>query len=351
MSGPLRVGLVGYGFAGKTFHAPLIAATPGLSLAAVASSDPAKVLADWPEVALFATPEALCAHADLDIVVVATPNVTHHPIARAALLAGKHVVVDKPFTVTIGEAEDLAALAAERGLVLSAFHNRRWDSDFLALRQIIAEGTLGRVVYLETHFDRFRPEVRQRWREQAVPGGGIWYDLGPHLIDQILSLFGPPEALSADIAAQRDGAIIDDYFHMTLRYGAMRAVLHATMLSAAPCPRFIVQGTAGGFVKYGLDPQEDALRAGARPAAPGWGSDPQPGELTLWAGDTPTTRAAPAPPGDYPAYYAKVRDAALGVGPNPVPPAAALAVMRMIELGRRSAAERRELAVEGKDPT
>ncbi|NTW97119.1 MAG: oxidoreductase, partial [Oscillochloris sp.] len=219
MSRPLRVGLAGYGFAGKTFHAPLIAETPGLVLFAVASSDPAKVHADWPGVAVLPSPEALCAHPEVDLVVVATPNATHHQIARAALLAGKPVVVDKPFTVSIAEAEDLAALADERGLMLAVFHNRRWDSDFLTLRRLIESGRLGRVVYLESHFDRFRPTVRQRWREQAGPGGGIWYDLGPHLIDQALLLFGPPESLYADIGAQRDGASTDDYFHVTLRYG------------------------------------------------------------------------------------------------------------------------------------
>lgn len=343
MTEPLRVGLVGYGFAGKTFHAPLVAATPGMALAAVASGDPAKVRADWPGLPVEPGPEALCARPDLDLVVVATPNASHHPIARAALLAGKHVVVDKPFTVTVAEAEDLAALAARRGLLLSVFHNRRWDSDFLALRRLVAEGALGRLAAVESRFDRFRPEVRDRWRERAGPGSGIWYDLGPHLVDQALLLFGPPEALHADIAAQREGSAADDYFHVTMRYGALRVSLHGTLLAAAPGPRFVAYGAAGAFVKHGLDPQEDALKAGARPPAPGWGADPRPGELTLWAGGAAAARPAPAPPGDYPAYYAAVRDAALGRGPNPVTPAEAIAVMGLIELAVRSSAERREL--------
>jgi predicted dehydrogenase len=331
MPAPLRGGLVGYGFAGKTFHAPLIAAVPGLALAAVASRDPAKVAADWPGVPVERSPEALCARPDLDLVVVATPNDTHYPLARAALRAGKHVVVDKPFTVAVAEAEELAALAEARGLVLSVFHNRRWDSDFLTLRRLVDTGALGRVVSLESRFDRFRPAVRDRWRERPGPGAGLWYDLGPHLVDQALVLFGPPDSVHADIAAQRDGAGVDDYFHVTLRYGPLRVILGASMLAAAPTPRFVAQGTAGGFVKYGLDPQEDALKAGLRPPAPGWGADPRPGALTTWPRDTPTTAEAPALPGDYPAYYAGVRDAILGLGPNPVPPAEALAVMRIIE--------------------
>lgn len=347
MSQPLRVGLVGYGFAGKTFHAPLIAGTPGLALAAVASSDPAKVAADWPGLPVAPTPEALWARDEIDLVVVATPNTSHHAIARAALLAGKHVVVDKPFTVTVAEAEDLAALAAQRGRLLSVFHNRRWDSDFLTLRRMIGEGALGRLACLESRFERFRPEVRDRWRERPGPGSGIWYDLGPHLVDQAVILFGPPDAVSADIAALREGAAADDYFHVTLRYGALRVMLYGTLLAAAPGPRFVAHGTAGSFVKRGLDPQEDALKAGRRPPAPGWGADPLPGELTLWEGGAPTTRGAPALPGDYPAYYAAVRDAVLGVGPNPVTPAEAIAVMRLIELAGRSAAERREVALGG----
>lgn len=339
----LAVGLLGYGYAGKTFHAPLIAGVPGLRLAAVASSDPAKVHADWPAVAVEPSPEALIARPDLDLVVIATPNVTHAPLAALALDAGKHVVVDKPFTLTLDEATALQAQAEASGRLLSVFHNRRWDADFLTLRRLLDRGTLGRIVHFASHFDRYRPAVRERWREQAGPGGGIWYDLGPHLLDQTLQLFGPPEAIWADLAAQRDGAVTDDYFHAQLRYGSLRAHLHAAMLVPADGPRLVVHGTAGAYVKYGLDPQEDALKAGARPPAPGWGVDQRPGALTLWSADSPETRELPSLPGDYPAYYAAVRDAILGAGPNPVPPEQAIAVMRLLELGRQSAEERREL--------
>ena len=339
----LRVGLIGYGYAGKTFHAPLVAAVPGLRLAAVASSDPARVRADWPGLPVEPSPEALIGRPDLALVVVAPPNDTHAPLAGRALAAGRHVVVDKPFTVTLGEARALRDQAAATGRLLSVFHNRRWDADFLTVQRLIAGGELGDVVAFESHFDRYRPAVRARWRELAGPGSGVWYDLGPHLLDQALRLFGPPEAIWADVAAQRDGAVTDDYFHAQLRYGPMRAILHASMLVPAVGPRLVVHGTRGSYVKYGLDPQEDALKAGERPPVAGWGEDPSPGALTVWAGEAAETRALPSLPGDYPAYYAAVRDAILEAGPNPVPPDEAIAVMELIELGRRSSDERREL--------
>jgi predicted dehydrogenase len=343
MDPTVRAGLIGYGYAGKTFHAPLLAATPGVRLTAVASSDPAKVAADWPGLAVEPSAEALLARADLDLIVIATPNVTHAALAERALAAGRHVVVDKPFTVTLAEAEALRARAGAAGRLVAVFHNRRWDADFLTLRRLIDDGVLGQLALVESRFDRYRPRVRDRWRERPGPGSGIWHDLGAHLADQALQLFGPPEAIWADIAAQRDGATTDDYFHVQLRYGPLRVILHAGMLAAAPGPRLLVQGTLGSYVKHGLDTQEDALKAGARPPAPGWGVDPVAGALTRWDDGRAETRDQPSLPGDYPAYYAAVRDAILGRGPNPVPPEQAIAVMRLIELGQRSAAERREL--------
>lgn len=176
MSDPIRVGLIGYGYASKTFHAPLVSGTPGMTLAAVSSSDETKVLADWPAVKVVTAPQALFSDPDIDLVVIPTPNDTHFPLAKAALEAGKHVVVDKPFTVTLSQARELEAIAKSEGRLLSVFHNRRWDSDFLTVKSLINEGLLGEVGYFESHFDRYRPQVRQRWREQGGPGSGIWYD-------------------------------------------------------------------------------------------------------------------------------------------------------------------------------
>lgn len=334
----LRVGLIGYGFAGQTFHAPLIAGVPGLVLAAVASRDAARVHADFPAAAVDADPYALLQRPELDLVVIASPNDSHHPLARAALAAGRHVVVDKPFTLTLAQARELQALATQRGRLLSVFHNRRWDGDFLTLRSLLAAGTLGRVVHVESRFDRYRPQVRARWRESAQPGAGLWFDLAPHLLDQALQLFGTPRSMRVDRAALRDGAQADDWFCARLRYERLEVTLGASALAAAPGPRFAVHGTRGSWVKHGLDSQEDALRSGARPAwppAPDWGHDGGRSLLVRAEGETLVEEALPLQPGRYGEYYAGIRDALRGAAPNPVPPEQAVAVMALIGAGLR----------------
>ena len=346
MNTPLRVGLLGFGFASATFHAPLIAAVPGLQLSAISSSRPHDVHAAWPDVGVCDSPEQLIARPDIDLVVVATPNNTHAPLAQQALLAGKHVVVDKPFTLNVREAQDLIALADQHQRMLSVFQNRRWDSDFMSVQAVLQRGTLGRVVHFESHFDRFRPLVPQRWRDSGEPGSGLWFVLGPHLLDQTLQLFGPPQALTLDLARQRDNSKADDWFHAVLHYNAMRVVLHASALTAQVAPRFTMHGTQGSLIKLGLDTQEAALKAGQRPPHADWGADPQPLRLTLsdaqqnLSESTQTTM-----PGDYTRYYAAVRDAIQSGAPNPVPAEEALQVMQLLELGCVSASEGRRMAV------
>jgi len=330
----VNIGIVGYGYASATFHAPLIAGVQGLKLAAVASRHPAKVRRDWPGVEVESSPEGLFARRDIQLVVIPTPNGTHFPLACQALASGKHVVVDKPFTVTVAEARALKERAERAGLLLSVFHNRRWDADFLTLKQVLREGILGRIVHFESHFDRYRPGVRNRWRERPGPGAGLWYDLGPHLLDQALQLFGPPDSITLDLAVQREGAEVDDWFHAVLRYGSMRAVLHAGALVPEPAPRFTVHGERGTFCKRGLDPQEDRLKTGARPC----GIDPVPAELVLWEGDVRRESRLACLPGDYPAYYEKLREAVRGNGENPVTADEAIAVMSLIEQGIESRA-------------
>ena len=339
MTSPLKVGIVGYGYATKTFHAPLIAAAPGLQLAAISSSDPAKVGVDWPDVPVVTSPDSLFADDEIELVVIPTPNDTHFPLATKALAAGKHVVVDKPFTLTVDEARELIALAHRHRRLLSVFHNRRWDSDFLTLKQVLNEGSLGRVVHFESHFDRYRPEVRQRWREIAGLGSGLWYDLGPHLLDQTVQLFGVPQTIHLDLARQRDGAVADDWFHAVLHYDEQRVILHGSALVPAVGPRLIVHGTTGSFVKFGLDPQEDALKAGVQPGGAAWGTDTTLGRLTLRDSDIATERTVESVPGNYGAYYAAIRDAIRLGTPNPVPPEQALRIMQLIELGVASAQE------------
>lgn len=346
---PVSVGILGYGYAAKTFHAPLVQSAPGLRLTAVATSKPEALRADWPQVAAAADPSALVARDDVELVVVATANDSHYALARLALEAGKHVVVDKPFTVTLEEARALEELAGRRGRVLSVFHNRRWDADFLTLRRELAANSIGRVVSFESHYDRFRPVVRDRWREREGPGAGLWYDLGSHLVDQALQLFGAPQAIWLDTAAQRDGAVVDDWFHAVLRYGDARAVLHAAAVAAHQAPRFVVHGLEGSLIKYGLDVQEDALRAGQLPSraeAGSWGVDPRSFErITCDASDRRDAREVRCEPGDYVAYYAAIARAIRDGAANPVPARQAIAVMEVLELGLASARERRELSL------
>ena len=264
----IRVGLVGYGLAGSVFHAPLIRACQRMELAAVQTSR------DVPErVASF---DELLDRSDL--VVVASPNQTHFPLVRAALAAGKHVVVDKPFTVTLDEADALIALAREQHRVLTVFQNRRLDGDFLTIQKLLP--TLGEIFLFEANWDRFRPAIKQGWREIGEPGGGVLADLGSHLIDHALQLFGLPNAVQADVIAQRTEAKVDDYFDVTLHYGRMRACLRCSTLTAEPRARFAVHGSGGSFVKFGIDVQEAQLKAGLDPRDPNFGVDDRTGSFT-----------------------------------------------------------------------
>ena len=345
MSDAIRVGLIGYGYASKTFHAPLISGTPGMTLAAVASSDENKVHADWPALPVVSGPERILNDPNIDLVVIPTPNDTHFPLAKAALEAGKHVVVDKPFTVTLSQARELEALAKSGGRLLSVFHNRRWDSDFLTVKALINEGLLGEVGYFESHFDRYRPQVRNRWCEQGGPGSGIWYDLAPHLLDQVVNLFGLPVSMQVDLAQLRPGSQSTDYFHAVLAWPQRRVVLHGTLVAAAETARFIIHGSRGSYVKYGLDPQEERLKSGERLPQEDWGYDMRDGVLTRAEGEDITEESWLTLPGNYPAYYAAIRDALNGSGTNPVPASQAIQIMELIELGLESARHRTTLCL------
>ncbi len=340
----LQVALLGYGYAGKTFHAPLIASTPGLKLSVIVSSQKENVLCDYPGITVVPTAAQAFLNKGIDLIVIATPNDTHFELTKQAIEAGKHVVVDKPFTTTVAEASHLVALASSKQRVLSVFHNRRWDSDFLTLQQVLSDGKVGDVVFFESHFDRYRPEVRQRWRERPGPGGGLWYDLGSHLIDQSLRIFGIPDGIFADLALQRANAIAVDYFHAILRYGRKRVVLHASALVPADSPRFVVHGTLGSYVKYGLDVQEDALKRGEKPGSSEWGVDESPGNLTAWDEGKKHTFSIPSQVGNYTAYFEGVRDAICSGSAAPVTAEEALLVMQILERGCESSARRCEVS-------
>jgi predicted dehydrogenase len=348
---PLRVGLMGWGGASQVFHAPLIRHTTGLQLVALSTSRPdAARAALGPTVDLHPDPASLLARGDLDLVVIPTPNDTHHPLALAALRAGCAVLVDKPFALDEAQGRELVDEADRRGLLLSVFHNRRWDADFLTARALLRSGVLGTVRQARLRFDRFRPVVRARWREGDGPGAGLWMDLGPHLLDQALQLFGRPQAIGADLWVERPGGVGVDAFTARLRWAdGLRVEVAASMLAAQPGPRFELLGSCGSWVKLGLDSQEDALKAGRVPGdGRPWGVDLAPGCLMARPpgaapGAEPVRQAPPEHAGDYPAFYASLRDAVRGQGPNPVPAGPVLDVMRLLDLGRQSAQERREL--------
>jgi predicted dehydrogenase len=338
----IRVGLIGYGYAGKTFHAPLLRAIPGLDLTVVGSSQPDRVLADHPGVTVCSAIEA-ATHPDLDLIVIATPNVSHFPLAAAALKAGKHVVVDKPFTVTLAEARTLVQLARQHNRLLSVFHNRRWDSEVLAAKSILASGRLGQVTHFEARMDRFRPNVRQRWREDPGPGAGLWFDLGPHLIDLALHLFGLPNSVLASLATLRPGGQTDDWAHVQLLYPNLRVILNATLLSSGGTARILLHGTRASWAKYGADVQESQLVQGIVPGTKGFGDDPDPG--ILFDGPTGTRSEIPVPPGDQSHFYTEVRDAIHSLQPNPVTPESALAVMAILEASFISSAQARLIPI------
>jgi len=333
----LNVGLVGFGFAGEVFHAPIIRAVEGLQLTTIVR--PSGNAVPYPDVEVVRTVDELLAR-DVDLVVIATPNTSHHPIAKQCLLAGKHVVIDKPFTVTLAEAEDLIQLAREKQLVVTAYQNRRYVGDFVTLKKLLAEKALGRIVTFESHFDRFRPERKKEraWREDPLPGSGVWFDLGAHLLDQALVLFGVPEAISADIRIDREGVEINDAFDVTLHYPRMRALLRATVLAAAPGAMFTVHGTKGSFVKFGLDPQEAALIAGHAPNEPHWDEESPEfyGTLTTAEG----TVTVPTIPSTFVHYYENVRDAIRGKAQLAVTPEQVLNTMRGLELAVESSRKR-----------
>jgi len=334
---PIRTAIIGYGYVGRTFHAPLIRATPGFALTVIGSGQPEAAIHEvLPEARVVSDPIAAATDPDVDLVVIASPNDSHAPLAEAALGAGKHVVVDKPFTVTLAEARQVAASAARAGRLLSVFQNRRWDSDFLTVRAALAEGRVGTLVQYESRIDRYRPVPQDRWRERPAPGGGLWFDLGSHLVDQALLLFGLPQSVTLHTASQRRAGTAPDWFLAVLTYPHLHAILSAGVLVSGGSARFTLHGTTASLVKARVDVQEAQLREGIAPGDLDWGIDLD--AATLFDGATAEVELLSAADGDYRRYYEGVRDAILGAGPNPVPPAQAIAVMVVIAAGEESAA-------------
>lgn len=343
----IGVGIIGYGLAGQVFHAPLIHAVQGYDIRKiVTSSNREKALADFPDAQIVASADEVMHDPEIQLVVVATPNTSHLPLAKQALAAGKHVVVDKPFTNTAQEADELIALAKEKNQLLSVFQNRRWDNDFLTLQACLKSGILGEIYTYEAHYDRFRPDVNHKWREQDLPGSGMLYDLGAHLIDQALFLFGPPQTIYADLLKQRPDSDVIDYFHLLLNYDKLRVILHSGIIVKTPGPRFQVHGTKGSFIKYGLDSQEATLKVGGRPGDSGWGADKPEfyAEVTTEINNLTLTSRMETLPGSYQSYYALLLAAIRDQQPLPVAAEAGRDVIKVIEVAMQSSQEKREIA-------
>jgi predicted dehydrogenase len=349
----IRVGLIGFGMAGRVFHAPLISSVEGLELAAVVERNSDTAGARYPDIQVHRSLETMLADASLGLFVLATPNGTHFPLASQLLKAGKNVVVDKPMTLTSAEAAELMGLAREHKTLLAPFQSRRWDSDFLTIQKLLLEGSLGRLVAFESRLDRWRPAplTDRLWKESAEAGGGKLLDLGPHLVDQALVLFGKPERVGAEIVREKDGPDVDDAFTIRMRYPGLIATLGANSLSLPAAPRFHLRGTQGGYVINGVDPQEAALNKITRITDPAWGQEPAAnwGVLQVGIEGGSVTRPVPALPGDYRLYYAAIRDALLGKAPAPVTGIDGWRVARVLEWAAESSKNRCEIACDWSD--
>ncbi len=345
MTDQINVGLVGFGISSRVFHAPVIATVPGLRVTKVVERHTNDAERLYPGVEVVRDADAMFEDPGVDLVVVTTPTASHFDLARRALEAGKHVVVEKPFTTTSAEADALVALARDRGRVLTVYQNRRWDGDFLTIRRILGAGLLGRLVEFESHFDRYRAAPKPgAWRETDGPGSGILYDLGSHLVDQALVLLGRPLAIAADARTQRDGGTTVDSFELFLHYDGLKVLLKAGMLvREEPKTRFVLHGTHGSFVKYGLDPQEDELKAGRAPAGPGWGEEPEErwGALDTEVAGLHVRARVETLPGAYQDFYRNVLDAIRGRAEIAVRPEEARDTIRVIELAAEASAAMR----------
>ena len=339
----IDVGLIGFGLAGRYFHAPLIHAVPGLRLAAVLQRSGDESAKRYPGARIVRSIEELLAIDSIRLVVIASPNQTHFPFAVQCLEAGRDVVVDKPIAPTLPEAIELFRIARKCGRLLTVFHSRRFDSDFQAVRQVVAGGELGQILRFDTHYDRYRLTSRpSAWREVPGPGSGILFDLAPHLMDHAMMLFGTPEAVAADIRIERQGFLTDDAFDICFFYpGNLRAHLCATMLCATPRPRFVLLGEKGTFVKNEFDALEPALRREEIPKGESWVLDPEEnwGALTVVA-DGQTRKRRVASRGDWREFYANVRDVLLGRAALLVTPKQVIDVMMALELAQESHARR-----------
>ncbi len=344
----INVGVIGYGFAGKVFHAPLLDALEEFNLVKIVSSRIQQIKLDLPNVKVVASAEDLWEDDSIELVVVATPNTTHFNIAKAGLTAGKHMVVDKPFVSNSLEGKILISLAEQKKRCLSVYHNRRFDNDFLTIKESFDKGEFGKINTYIAHYDRFRPKLKGGWKEEDLPGSGVLFDLGAHLIDQALQLFGMPKTIFADLGLQRENSKVIDFAHLVLNYDEVKVILHVGSIVANPGPHFQIHGDIGSFVKYGMDSQEASLIAGNRPGDPGWGEDSEKfyGILTRYQNGQLLSEKVKTRTGCYESFYQKMAKAITENGALPVMAIDAVNVIKVIEYAMQSNEEKRSVFID-----
>jgi scyllo-inositol 2-dehydrogenase (NADP+) len=352
MEKKIRVGLVGYGMSGRVFHAPFLHTLPQYDLVAVVERHKNEAEKVYPYVDTERTVDGLLQRNDIDLVVITTPNETHYPYTKLALEAGKHVVLEKPFATTTEEAETLVEIGLHSDSIFSVYHNRRYVGDFKTIQNILAQNLLGNVHEYICHFDRYRdaPKPEKAWREEARPGSGVFYDLGPHLIDQALCLFGLPDSITAFIKHQRSFAVVDDYFDVRLDYvNGLSVILKSGMLVREMGPRYAVHGTLGSYVKYGDDPQEELLKKGMMPVGEDWGkeADRQHGILHNVMEGEVVRKTIPTLPGNYGEYYTNLYETLVNGAPLREKPEHGYNTIRLIELAFESSRLQQTLACSG----
>ena len=343
MSKPIVTGLLSYGMSGEVFHAPLLAAHPGFIMKTIVQRSSSSALEHYPQTNIVRSVQAVLDDPEIELVIVNTINSTHFDFAARALAAGKHVVVEKPFTNTVDEARALIDMAKDAGKTLTVFQSRRWDGAYHTLQKIINSGQLGRLVEFEAHYDRFRNYLTPNsWKEETGPGSGILYNLGSHMIDQVLRLFGKPSSLSAKTGVQRTGGRVDDYYDIRMDYPGINVIIKSSYLVREPGPLYKLHGEKGSFIKFGIDPQEEALKLHQVPGGPGWGSEPE----NYWGilnteingvhfrGPVETLR------GNYLGYYQNLYEAIREGAEIAVKPEEALMVIEIIEAAQKSSREK-----------
>lgn len=346
----LKTGIVGYGKSAKVFHIPFLSTMDEFEITAVLERHGEESKKQLGNIRVAKTIEELIKGDDTDLIVITTPNDTHFPYAAKALKAGKNVVLEKPFTITSADAEELIRIAKESGKVLSVYQNRRYVSDFLTIRELLDQNILGEVHEFNATYDRFRPHaIEGAWRETDSPGAGILYDLGPHIIDQALSLFGNPKAITADVRKQRSHAKATDFFNIWLHYGFLKVILHSGMLVREQGPRYMIQGTVGSFIKSGEDPQEERLRAGELPSGDDWGQEPESayGILHTEINGEVVRKIIPSKKGNYGTYYSNIYQTIVNGAPLKEKPEHGYNTIRLIELAIQSSQQKRTLDCSG----